>query len=98
VWGALYRISAAHLASLDEYEVCHPGEDPGRSAYLRRIIEVSDADGQKIGDVWCYFVRQPRGHIPPSDLYRQALLEGAHERGLPSTYLDIMRAAFEGPQ
>ena len=98
VWGALYRISATHLASLDEYEVCHPGEDPGRSDYLRRTIEVSNPGGQVIGDVWCYFVLQPCGHIPPSDLYRQALLEGAHERGLPSTYLDIMRAAFDGPR
>jgi gamma-glutamylcyclotransferase (GGCT)/AIG2-like uncharacterized protein YtfP len=97
VWGALYGISAAHLASLDAYELCHPGEDPARSAYLRRTVEVSDAAGRSIGNAWCYFVREPRGHIPPSGLYRQALLEGARERGLPPAYLDIMRSAFGGP-
>jgi gamma-glutamylcyclotransferase (GGCT)/AIG2-like uncharacterized protein YtfP len=96
VWGALYRITPAHLDALDAYEVCHPGGDPDRGDYVRRTIEVSDPAGQIISNVWCYFVRQPCGHLPPSPLYRQALLEGARQRGLPPAYLEVMRAAFDG--
>lgn len=97
VWGALYEIASEHLASLDAYEVCHPQGHPAKNAYLRRAITVAAPDGRSIPEVWCYFVRQPRGHVPPSDLYQAALLEGARERGLPHAYLDVMRAAFDGP-
>ncbi len=96
VWGALYEINAPHLASLDDYEVCYPDADPELSAYVRRTVDVIDADGRLVPEVWGYFVRQPCGHVPPSDLYRNALIEGARERGLPTNYVEIMRTAFEG--
>lgn len=97
VWGALYALAPGHLAALDQYEICHPGDDPERSAYVRRTIAVQGSDGLLGSNVWCYFVRRPQGHVPPSTRYRRALLEGARERGLPPAYLAVMRAAFERP-
>jgi gamma-glutamylcyclotransferase (GGCT)/AIG2-like uncharacterized protein YtfP len=97
VWGALYALTSGHLAALDEYEMCHADGDPALSAYVRRTITVHGTGGLARDGVWCYFVQQPQGHVPPSELYRRALLEGARERALPSTYLAVMRAAFEGP-
>lgn len=96
VWGALYGITPDHLASLDAYEGYDPAGEPAQNAYARRTLEVTGPDGRAVPGVWCYFVREPRGHVAPSDLYRQALLQGACERQLPAAYLDVMRAAFDG--
>lgn len=94
VWGALYRISTEDLAALDTYEGFDPEGTPERNAYDRRHIDVTTAEGILHRDVWCYFVRNPHGHVAPSDAYRAALLEGAEERGLPPSHLDAMRSAF----
>jgi len=91
VWGALYDITPSDLAALDAYEGCDPRGNPAQNAYLRRTVTVTTHDNCAHSQVWCYFVRQPHGHIPPSDLYRCALLEGAHERNLPLPYVETLQ-------
>ncbi len=97
VWGALYRIDATHLAALDAYEGFDPRQADADHAYIRRTIEITTQDHLKHPDVWCYFVRQPHGHVPPSALYLRALCEGALERHLPPGYRQAMQKAFAGP-
>jgi gamma-glutamylcyclotransferase (GGCT)/AIG2-like uncharacterized protein YtfP len=92
VWGALYRIDATHLAALDAYEGFDPSHRAAENAYLRRTIEVTGTDGTVHSNVWCYFVQQPHGHIPPSALYGHALLAGARERHLPPNYIKTLSA------
>ncbi len=92
VWGALYRIEAAGLAALDDYEGYAPGGSPGAHIYVRRTVEVQSADGRTWSGVECYFVNKPRRHVPPSDRYRKALRDGAVERGLPASYVAGLRS------
>lgn len=96
VWGALYRLSRDGLAALDAYELHDPGAPGEHDAYVRRKVEVQTVDGRIWPRVECYFVRRPRGHVPPSGRYRAALLEGAHERGLPEAYVKAMHRRFTG--
>jgi len=90
VWGALYTIDAAGLASLDHYEGYAPDAPDHAHAYVRRPIRVRTAQGSCIDDVWCYFVRPPHTHVPPSAPYRHALLQGARERHLPTAYIETL--------
>ena len=87
VWGALYRLEAQHLTALDAYEVFDPDGPGEANDYVRRLVEVDH--GGTTREAWCYFVRAPRGHVAPSELYRSALLEGAIERGLPADYVAL---------
>lgn len=94
VWGALYRLEAGHLTALDAYEVFDPDGSGEANDYVRRKVKVSH-DGV-MREAWCYFVRAPRAHVPPSELYRAALIGGAAERGLPAGYVRQMQRSFEG--
>ena len=85
-------IPATDLAGLDAYEGFDPSHRAAENAYLRRTIEVTGTDGTMHSNVWCYFVRQPHGHIPPSALYGHALLAGARERHLPPSHIKTLSA------
>jgi gamma-glutamylcyclotransferase len=91
VWGALYDLTSSGLAALDAYEGYDPHGPLKENAYLRRTVTVSTNDGHTHGHVWCYFVRQPHSHVPPSDFYRRALRAGAQERGLPLPYIEALQ-------
>jgi gamma-glutamylcyclotransferase (GGCT)/AIG2-like uncharacterized protein YtfP len=95
IWGALYRLPEADLAPLDAYEGFDPAGPGEADDYVRRAVTVTREGGQHTVEAWCYFVRAPRGHVPPSEVYRAALIEGAIERGLPAEYVIAMRRAFE---
>lgn len=96
VWGALYRLKAAHFPALDTYEGFDPHGPDDANAYVRRTVRIETAPGSALDGVWCYFVRRPRGHVTPSELYRRALLDGADERALPAHYKESMHRAFDG--
>jgi gamma-glutamylcyclotransferase (GGCT)/AIG2-like uncharacterized protein YtfP len=91
VWGALYDITPSDLAALDTYEGYDPHGPPEQNAYLRRTVTVTTGDDHTPSSAWCYFVRQPHAHVPPSNLYRRALLQGAQERGLPPHYVEALQ-------
>jgi hypothetical protein len=88
-------LSEADLVALDAYESFHPAGPQDANEYVRRLVTVTEASEHRDVEAWCYFVRAPRGHVAPSKRYRNALLEGARERGLPADYVAEMRRAFE---
>ncbi len=96
VWGALYRLCEADLPPLDAYEGYDPEGPAEANEYVRRLVTVTIEREQREAEAWCYFVRAPQGHVAPSERYREALIEGATERGLPEDYISAMRRAFEG--
>jgi len=98
VWGALYRLADADLPPLDAYEGFDPQGPAESNDYVRRKIRLTSAPPDILqAEAWTYSVREPRGHVAPSALYRDALIEGAIERGLPAAYIETMRRAFAGP-
>jgi len=97
VWGALYRLGQTDLLLLDAYEGFDPQGPEGGNDYMRRKVHVALTPDKTQVEAWTYSVREPQGHVAPSALYRDALIEGAIERGLPAVYLETMRRAFVGP-
>lgn len=96
VWGALYCLSEEDLGPLDAYEGYDPARPDAANDYVRRRVRVTSGKDHRDLEAWCYFVRAPRGHVAPSELYRAALIEGAIERGLPESYIENMRRVFAG--
>jgi gamma-glutamylcyclotransferase (GGCT)/AIG2-like uncharacterized protein YtfP len=95
VWGALYVLRNTDLVALDTYEVFSPAGPEEANEYVRQLVTVTAESDRGSVEAWCYFVREPRGHVAPSERYRDALIEGAIERGLPADYVAKMRRAFE---
>jgi len=64
VWGELYWMTEASavLPVLDDIEGYNP-DDPDRSLYVRREVEVTSADGST-GRAWVYFYNAPLGQAP----------------------------------
>lgn len=88
VWGALYELD-------DERELSAIDRKEGRGwAYERRAVRVL-LGGQARGAV-AYAVIVPDGaHVPPSEEYMRALLDGARERRLPDAYVATLTKLAE---
>ena len=87
VWGVIYFIPDEHLRDLDR------GEGSG---YRRQRLQVQKVDGTII-EAWTYFASEPNTHTQlfPYGWYKQFLIEGAREHGLPVRYveqLELIRA------
>ncbi|MDO9445510.1 MAG: gamma-glutamylcyclotransferase [Dehalococcoidia bacterium] len=84
VWGALWIIDAAESQGLDEQEGVF--RDP--PAYRRVTVEVTTAAGDLVR---CRSYRvahpDPQGFLP-SPAYRDTVLRGAREVGLPAAYIE----------
>ncbi|MGB2696082.1 MAG: gamma-glutamylcyclotransferase family protein [Dehalococcoidia bacterium] len=78
VWGALYDIDDACLASLDEYE-----EAP--RAYRRETARVIAEDGVEREAV--IYIANKTGDFAPSRQYLAIIVGGAREHGLPEEYV-----------
>lgn len=90
VWGALYELGGEReLAALDEKE--------GHGwAYRRKPVRVLLGPGAEEREAFAYAVIEPDGaHVPPSEEYARALLEGARERGLPGAYVQALAALID---
>ncbi len=78
VWGELYRMTdaSAVLPVLDDIEGYNL-DDPDRSLYVRREVEVTSADGST-EPAWVYFYNAPLGQAPriPSGDYLQHVKGG----------------------
>jgi gamma-glutamylcyclotransferase (GGCT)/AIG2-like uncharacterized protein YtfP len=83
VWGVLYAIRASCLEALDRYE------DAPR-AYRREVLDVVDGQGNEREA--CVYVANRTGDFAPSRAYRELIIRGARERGLPDEYLQELEA------
>lgn len=84
VWGALYELSDADLAALDDIEGVP-------SAYVREVLTLQHADGATMS-AWAYTVAAKAAEIRPSRMYWRLIVEGAKEVGLPGTYVALLEA------
>ena len=81
VWGVLYRIEPGHLTLLDRFE----------TGYERVEVEVCTAAGDAHRASTYRSDRVTREPIPFA-WYRELILEGAREHGLPAEYLKLLEA------
>jgi gamma-glutamylcyclotransferase (GGCT)/AIG2-like uncharacterized protein YtfP len=81
VWGVLYRIERDHLSLLDGFEM----------GYERIEVEVCTAAGDACRASTYRSDRITRDPIPFA-WYRELILEGAREHGLPEEYLKLLEA------
>jgi gamma-glutamylcyclotransferase (GGCT)/AIG2-like uncharacterized protein YtfP len=65
IWGEVYEMSdpSAVLAALDDIEG-YRHDDPDRSLYLRKHVEVALPDGS-LARAWVYFYNAPLGRAQP---------------------------------
>ena len=84
VWGVLYSIPDEHLPILDR------GEGSG---YHRVRVPVYTTD-QTATDPWIYIAREPSANsaLRPYSWYKQFLVEGAREHGLPIAYIEALES------
>lgn len=81
VWGALYLLETRHLPILDRFE----------GGYERLLVRVeSHLDGRSAGfrEALTYRSNQRTTDPIPFGWYRQLILDGARDHGLPSDWLD----------
>ena len=81
VWGVLYRIEQAQLALIDRFEM----------GYERVAVEVRTTAGDTHRASTYRSDRITRDPVP-FDWYREMILEGAREHGLPEEYLTVREA------
>lgn len=81
-WGVLHRLPSSDLRRLDRFE------GPG---YVRRRVVVHDGDGEP-HEADAYLSPRPVPGRRPSRRYRDLLLCGARQHGLPSPHLAWLRA------
>ncbi len=79
VYGVVYTFDVSHLAQLDL------AEGNGYS-YIRKTVEV-DLGGGKWLPVECYFATDVTPDILPYSWYREHVLFGARQAGLPEWYV-----------
>jgi len=80
VWGVLWEVTEAHAEALDRYEGVANGQ------YRRSIVRVESADGGEV-EAFAYVICDPGEDGPTTDAYRDILLEGAREHGLPPAWV-----------
>jgi hypothetical protein len=80
-WGVVYEIDAADWEALDR---CEPG-------YARVAIEVESDDGERISATTYVAVRVSEDAVA-WEWYRQLIVEGAREHGLPEDYVAVLEA------
>jgi gamma-glutamylcyclotransferase (GGCT)/AIG2-like uncharacterized protein YtfP len=78
VWGALYELPEGELERLDRKEAAG-------AAYRRREVRVDQGGELRSADVYEVIHKEPSEPTPASG-YRDAMLRGAAERGLPAQW------------
>jgi gamma-glutamylcyclotransferase len=86
VWGVVYELSGSDMVELDRHEGAHLNPP----AYVRRTVQVIDAEGQA-HDAVTYDVAS-KASMPylPSGEYLGLITEGARKWGLPQAYQDTL--------
>lgn len=101
VWGVVYDLTDAHLATLDTYEGFHSPGDP-HNAYEREgvYVELTRPDDGSVPRrvrVQVY-VGRPANPTPPSRRYLDAIVKGAKHHRLPAEYVASMAATPAAPE
>ncbi len=86
VWGALYRLGPGQLEILDRFE----------GGYERLQVQVQSPRGASHAAL-TYRSERRTGDPVPFDWYRQLILEGAREHGLPEDWLAWLEALPSRP-
>ncbi len=86
VWGVLWEVTEAHAEALDRYE------GVARGQYRRENVRAEAAGGETV-DAFAYVICEPGADGPTTDAYRDLLLEGAREHGLPPEWIAAIEAA-----
>ncbi len=84
VYGVIYRMTPEERLRLDAFE----GEGRG---YRRRDIRVVNTDGKRI-DAFAYLALEIDHQVQPYHWYKEHVLRGALEHGLPQDYIESIRA------
>lgn len=79
VHGVLYRFDISHKPALDAAEGLGYG-------YEEKSVEVQVADGQRL-EAWSYYAIRIRQGLQPWDWYKNFVVEGARQSGLPTEYI-----------
>ncbi len=88
VWGVVYEIDEIDVERLDKAEGYRPGRSDGENAY-RRVERMVFGDGceEKPYAVCTYeVVTKSKKHIPPSQEYKNLVVDGAKRWQLPADY------------
>lgn len=78
VWGVLYELNAMDKTKLDKIEGL------GKGYGERRVMVLSD--GKTLSAV-AYYATSVDPHVRPYDWYRELVIAGAREQGLPPEYI-----------
>ena len=85
VLGVLYRINESAFRNLDRFE--------GAPEHYRRIeVTVRDVNGETI-TAQAYIATKVEKSLRPAPHYLKTILDGAAEHGLPSEYMEFIKAA-----
>lgn len=83
VWGVLWEVTGEHAEALDRYE------GVGRGQYRRATVRVEAAAGGEV-EAFAYVICDPGEDGPTTGAYRDILLEGAREHGLPDEWVQAL--------
>lgn len=89
-WGGLYQTNASDLLKLDDYEDVKDGG-------YRRIKVTVQYRGRPIEAVSYEVCDKLAEDLKPMPGYIRLVLEGGEQQGLPSEYLEALKAALTGP-
>lgn len=81
VWGVLYEVDQACLASMDKVEGVP-------SAYRREQVEVIASGGDRRQAIT--YVANRTGEYRPDRAYLKVILRGARAHGLPDSYIQML--------
>ncbi len=79
VHGVLYRMASEHKTDLDQHEGLGRG-------YAEKQVAVTRTDGTRC-DAFLYYATHIDGALKPFRWYREHVLRGACEHGLPAAYI-----------
>ena len=82
VWGVLYRLSAHQWTALDAFE----------GGYVRRIYRVRLVSQERVNAQTYVWGPSKSPALLPFKWYRDLLVEGAREHGLPTDYVEMLRS------
>lgn len=87
VWGALYRLTDSDLEQLDRFEWV------GDGGYRRITVEV-ESGGETLPALCYEVVDRLDFELPPIPEYRQLMIDGSREHGLPDRWITSLEARF----
>jgi gamma-glutamylcyclotransferase (GGCT)/AIG2-like uncharacterized protein YtfP len=101
VWGMLYELTEAHIASLDRFEEFRgPGDQHNvydREQVTVELVRPDDGSIPRRVRAWTYVAR-PSNPSPPSRRYLDAILRGARHHRLPEEYIAKLAAVAVAPE